>query len=88
MISDSVGRSTTAGQVYWRIAGNVQQVIQGKPEVIRLAVACLLAEGHLLVEDVPGVGKTSLARSIAASIDGSWRRSSSPRTCCPGTSPG
>jgi MoxR-like ATPase len=74
LTSDVIGRTTTAGQVYWRIAGNVQKVIQGKPEVIRLALACLFAEGHLLVEDVPGVGKTSLARSIAASVDGTWRR--------------
>src|SRR5690606_9651160 len=43
-----------------RIAGNVQRVIVGKPEVVRVALVTLLAEGHLLVEDVPGVGKTSL----------------------------
>ncbi|NLT53882.1 MAG: MoxR family ATPase [Actinomycetales bacterium] len=67
-------QATTPGDVYRRVAWNVQQVIQGKPEVVRLAIACLFAEGHLLVEDVPGLGKTSLARSIASSIDGSWRR--------------
>jgi MoxR-like ATPase len=49
-------------------------VIQGKPDVVRLAVVALLAEGHLLIEDVPGLGKTSLARSIARSIDGLWQR--------------
>ena len=53
---------------------NVEQAVRGKPDAVRLAVICLLAEGHLLVEDVPGVGKTSLARSLAASIDGSWHR--------------
>ena len=53
---------------------NVEQVIQGKPEVIELVMLCLISEGHLLIEDVPGVGKTSLAKSLAASIDGSFGR--------------
>jgi MoxR-like ATPase len=59
---------------YRLLADNVQQVIQGKPEVVRLAIVALFAEGHLLIEDVPGLGKTSLARSIARSIDGKWSR--------------
>ena len=50
------------------------QVVQGKMEPIEMALICLLAEGHLLIEDVPGVGKTSLAKSLAASIDCSWKR--------------
>jgi MoxR-like ATPase len=61
-------------EVYRLIAGNVQQVIQGKPEVVRLAVTCVLAEGHLLIEDVPGLGKTSIARALARSTGGSLRR--------------
>jgi MoxR-like ATPase len=56
------------------ITANVAQVLHGKQEAIELAVMCLLAEGHLLVEDVPGVGKTSLAKALAASIDCSWKR--------------
>ncbi|SFS33997.1 AAA family ATPase [Saccharopolyspora flava] len=52
-----------------RIAANVEQVLVGKPEVVRIALVTLLAEGHLLVEDVPGVGKTSLAKALARSID-------------------
>ncbi|MQA07088.1 MAG: AAA domain-containing protein [Pseudonocardiaceae bacterium] len=52
-----------------RIAGNVERVLVGKPEVVRVALVTLLAEGHLLVEDVPGVGKTSLAKALARSID-------------------
>lgn len=56
------------------IVDNVARVIQGKRDAIELALICLLSEGHLLVEDVPGVGKTSLARALAASIDCSWRR--------------
>ena len=49
-------------------------VIRGKDEPIRLALICLLAEGHLLIEDVPGVGKTSLAKALAASLGCSWGR--------------
>ncbi|HEY1967455.1 MAG TPA: MoxR family ATPase [Pseudonocardia sp.] len=52
-----------------RITENVQKVISGKPEAIRIALVTLLSEGHLLMEDVPGVGKTSLAKALARSID-------------------
>jgi MoxR-like ATPase len=52
-----------------RISANIERVLVGKPDVIRLALVTLLAEGHLLVEDVPGVGKTSLAKALARSID-------------------
>ena len=57
-----------------RIRANIEQVIEGKPDVVRLALVVLLAEGHLLIEDVPGVGKTMLAKSLARSIDCSVRR--------------
>ena len=56
------------------ITENVASFIQGKEEAISLAVTCLLAEGHLLLEDVPGVGKTSLARSLAATLGLTWHR--------------
>ncbi len=57
-----------------RVLRNVQKVIVGKDEEIRLTLVSLLCEGHLLIEDVPGVGKTMLARSIARSIGCSFRR--------------
>jgi MoxR-like ATPase len=57
-----------------RIAGNIQHVLVGKPDVVRIALVTLFAEGHLLVEDVPGVGKTSLAKALALSIDCSVSR--------------
>lgn len=52
-----------------RITENIQRVINGKDEAIRIALVTLLSEGHLLVEDVPGVGKTTLAKALARSID-------------------
>ncbi|GAB3413939.1 AAA family ATPase [Flindersiella endophytica] len=61
-------------EVYHRVAENIGRVIRGKPEVIRLALTTLFAEGHLLIEDVPGVGKTTLARCLARSVDASWNR--------------
>ena len=60
--------------VFDRITENIDRVIQGKDAQIRLALTCLLAEGHLLIEDVPGVGKTLLAKAIARSIGCEWRR--------------
>jgi MoxR-like ATPase len=49
-------------------------IVRGKPEAIKLALICLLAEGHLLIEDVPGVGKTTLAQSLARVFDCTFRR--------------
>ncbi len=53
---------------------NVETVIRGKGEVVRLATVCLLARGHLLIEDIPGVGKTTLASSLARSLGCTFRR--------------
>ncbi len=67
-------RGATFSDYYSEVVGNIEQVIQGKPEVIELVLLCLVSGGHLLIEDVPGVGKTSLAKALAASIDGSFGR--------------
>ena len=57
-----------------RIVGNIEHVVLGKAYVIRLSLTALLSEGHLLLEDVPGTGKTSMARALAQSIRGTTTR--------------
>jgi MoxR-like ATPase len=76
-----VARQRTAARVqqsfastFDAIVANIERVIQGKDDAIRLALVCLVAEGHLLIEDVPGVGKTSLAKALAASLGCEWHR--------------
>jgi MoxR-like ATPase len=63
-----------AAKVADAVLTNVDQVVRGKRDEIRLALCCLLTEGHLLLDDVPGTGKTSLAKAIANSIAGTWKR--------------
>ncbi len=73
----SGGRSAdldTLAQVATRVRGSIEKVIEGKPDVARLALVVLLAEGHLLIEDVPGVGKTMLSKALARTIDCTVRR--------------
>ncbi|OII13531.1 MoxR family ATPase [Curtobacterium sp. MCBA15_008] len=67
-------QATWFADVAGRIVTNVEQVLLGKTFVIRLAVTAMLSEGHLLLEDVPGTGKTSLARAMAQSVQGSTNR--------------
>lgn len=75
-MSQSAASLQTPGfaEVFERLLDNVTRVVTGKRDVVHLALVALFAEGHLLIEDVPGVGKTLLARSIARSLGGTWKR--------------
>jgi len=72
--------TVTAQDLHWfrqrfdAVADNIERVIQGKRDTIELTTTCLLSAGHLLIEDVPGVGKTLLAKSLARSIDCTFQR--------------
>src|SRR6185503_18779137 len=57
-----------------RLVASIEQVIRGKDEVVRLVVTAFLARGHVLIEDVPGVGKTTLAEALARSVGGTFHR--------------
>ncbi len=65
--------STDIGAVR-KLEDAIGTVVRGKPEAIRAAVIALLSRGHLLIEDIPGVGKTTLARALAAALGGTFRR--------------
>ena len=67
-------QAAVAPEVLTRVQQSVQSVIRGKDEVIRLALVSLLARGHLLIEDVPGVGKTTLAHALARSFNCAFQR--------------
>ncbi|MFZ4518799.1 MAG: AAA family ATPase [Microthrixaceae bacterium] len=67
-------RTRTFAGAFDAICANVGSVVRGKDHVIRLAVTCLVAQGHLLVEDVPGVGKTTLAKALARSVKARFGR--------------
>jgi MoxR-like ATPase len=72
----AVGAKTVGAfaEIFEAVVDNVSKVLEGKEAPTRLALVCLAAEGHLLLEDVPGVGKTSLAKALARSFDLDWRR--------------
>jgi MoxR-like ATPase len=77
-VQGSVGAAD--GDIVWfseafsRLLNNIGRAIRGKSDQVNLALIGLVSEGHILLEDVPGVGKTSLARALAESISGSWHR--------------
>jgi MoxR-like ATPase len=65
---------TEGAEAVQRILDNLAQVVRAPDETLRLAVLCLVAEGHLIIEDFPGVGKTMLAKALARSVDCSFSR--------------
>ncbi|WP_395245234.1 AAA family ATPase [Agromyces sp. MMS24-K17] len=67
-------QATWFAQTFQRLSDNVGQAVLGKPGVIRLVLTALLAEGHVLLEDAPGTGKTQLAKSLAATVQGTHNR--------------
>ena len=73
-MTDIAPPTTSFATLFESIVGNIATVVHGKRDAIEFSVMALLAEGHLLIEDVPGVGKTSLAKALAGSIDCTWKR--------------
>ena len=61
-------------QFIYQVIDNIEKVIVGKTDVIELLTVAMLCEGHVLLEDVPGTGKTMLARSLAISLGGEYKR--------------
>ncbi len=75
MTAEATDRApATFSDLFDAVADNVAAVIQGKRDVIELIVLCMVAQGHLLIEDAPGVGKTSLAKALSRSVDASFGR--------------
>ena len=74
MSDSSVGDFSGFQSSFERIVTNIEKTIQGKADVIRLALIAMVAEGHVLIEDIPGVGKTMLAKSLARSVGCTWSR--------------
>ena len=70
----SAGAAPADAAALARVLTSLETVILGKPAQIRLCLACLLARGHLLIEDVPGVGKTTLAHALAHVLGLAWQR--------------
>ena len=73
-MTDTAISTPTFADLFGAVVDNITTVVHGKREAIEFALIALLGEGHLLIEDVPGVGKTSLAKALAGSIDCSWKR--------------
>ena len=69
-----IDQATWFADTFAKLVGNVEQAVLGKTNVVRLALTCLLSDGHLLLEDVPGTGKTMLAKAVANTVQGTNSR--------------
>jgi MoxR-like ATPase len=74
LVEDAANDPASAAGPIHRLESNVARVVRGKREAIRLATVCVLARGHVLIEDVPGVGKTTLSQALARSLGLSFQR--------------
>jgi MoxR-like ATPase len=74
MAATPVGSAAATAAKLAELTASLEAAIQGKPEVVKLSLVCLLARGHLLIEDVPGVGKTTLAQALARAVSCSFHR--------------
>ena len=74
MVAQPAGLSPEISQRLAELEAHLGSAIRGKPDVVRLSIACLLARGHLLIEDVPGVGKTTLAHALARAVSCRFHR--------------
>jgi MoxR-like ATPase len=74
VMTSAISIAREASPVLQKLRAAVEQALEGKPEAVELALIALLARGHVLVEDVPGVGKTTLARAVAKAVGGELRR--------------
>ena len=74
LMTSAVSIAREASPILQKLRGAVEQALEGKPEAVELALIALLARGHVLVEDVPGVGKTTLARALSKAVGGELRR--------------
>jgi MoxR-like ATPase len=73
-LADGVGAEPDADTTFAALRGRLGQALRGKAEVIELVLVCLLARGHLLIEDLPGLGKTTLAKALSQSVGGRFAR--------------
>jgi MoxR-like ATPase len=74
VVTISQDEATRFAEIFARITDNIEKAVLGKPEVIELVVAAMFAEGHVLLEDAPGTGKTQLAKALAATVQGTHNR--------------
>src|SRR3954467_6444109 len=81
-------RPAAPAELVAALEANIARVLRGKPIAIRHSVVALLARGHLLIEDIPGVGKTTLARALAAALGRTFRRIRVPSYLLPSDSVG